>query len=351
MRKNFNIPSPKSQSPKKEPPPKARRPVLNPDASPHANRLARAPRFPEIFEEDEDAPEDNRCQSPTPVTRRKKPRSTSSASQPHVLARPSSSPPPFLQAPIVATIQVDIDESLLKQNKKRISRRQSGLITVGSGNSSSGSTGSSTKSRTTSPPPRAPSPAFGSPLRRDAGLAEEEEEYAAVHGHRRVDVDEDIELERASSRGKKKRTLAQAQAEEAPAPAEGGREREKRQIREDLEVTAQRLQDVTNAFGTTRASLPPLDTNVFGICLPANPRWISFADWSTVQNKTANDRQRTLTRTCLRPHSHTARPDRRLSTPGTTTGIASHFPTHRSLSSPPPILLPGAADAEASMTR
>ena len=266
MRKNFNIPSPKSQSPKKEPSPKARRPMLNPDASPHANRLARPPRFPEICEEDEDAPEDNRCQSPTPVTtRRKKPRSTSTSSQPHVLARPSPPPPSFQQAPIVATIQVDIDESLLKQNKKRISRRQSGLITVGSGNSSSGSTtSSSTKSRTTSPPPRTPSPAFGSPLRRSAELAEEEEEYAAAHGHRRVDVDEDVELERASNRGKKKRTLAQAQAEEAPA--EGGREREKRRIREDFEVAAQRLQDVTNAFGA-RSSLPPLDTNVFGIYL------------------------------------------------------------------------------------
>jgi hypothetical protein len=328
MRKNFNIPSPKSQSPKKEPPPKARRPVLNPDASPHANRLARAPRFPEIFEEDEDAPEDNRCQSPTPVTRRKKPRSTSSASQPHVLARPSSSPPPFLQAPIVATIQVDIDESLLKQNKKRISRRQSGLITVGSGNSSSGSTGSSTKSRTTSPPPRAPSPAFGSPLRRDAGLAEEEEEYAAVHGHRRVDVDEDIELERASSRGKKKRTLAQAQAEEAPAPAEGGREREKRRIREDFEVTAQRLQDVTNAFGTTRASLPPLDTNVF-----EQDRQRSPTDTDSDMPSSA------LTYSSTRPPS---------STPGTTPA-SSHLPTPR-LSSPPPIPLPGAADAEASIT-
>ena len=48
---------------------------------------------------------------PTPVTRREKPRSTStSASQPHVLAR--SSPPPLilLQAPIVAIIQVDIDD-------------------------------------------------------------------------------------------------------------------------------------------------------------------------------------------------------------------------------------------------
>ena len=263
MRRNFNIPSPKSQSPKKEPAPKARRPTLNPDASPHANRLARPPRFPEICEEDEagsDALEDDRCQSPTPISRRKKPRSTSSSSHPHVLARPSSPPPPILPPPIVATIQVDIDESFLKQTKKRMSRRQSGLISVtGSGNSSSGS--SSPRGRTTSPPPRAPSPAFGSPLRREAGLAEEEEEYAVVHGQRPVDADEEVTLERASSRRKKKRTLAQAQAEEAPA--EGGREREKRRLREDFEVAAQRLQDVTNGFGT-RASLPPLDTNVFG---------------------------------------------------------------------------------------
>ncbi|KAH8985000.1 hypothetical protein EDB86DRAFT_3084102, partial [Lactarius hatsudake] len=244
MRRNFNIPSPKSQSPKKEPPPRARRPMLDPGASPHANRLARPPRFPEIFEEDEagsDAPEEDRPQSPTPVTRRKKPRSTSSSSHPHLLlARPSSPTPPALPPPIVATIQ-------------------SGLISVpntaGSGNSSSGS--SSSKGRPASPPPRAPSPAFGSPLRRDAGLAEEEEEYAAVHGHRPIDADDEVALERASSRGKKKRTLAQAQAEEAPA--EGGPEREKRRLREDFEVTAQRLQDVTNAFGT-RASLPPLDT-------------------------------------------------------------------------------------------
>ena len=210
MRKNFNIPSLKSQSPK-EPSPKARRPVLNPNASPHTNRLACPPRFTEIFEEDEarsDASEDDRCQSPTPVTRRKKPRSTPSVSHPtHVLARQSSPPPQLLQAPIVATIQVDIDESLLKLNKKRISRRQSGLINVtnavGSGHSSSGST-SSSKSRTTSPPPQAPSPAFGSPLRRDAGLAEAEEEYAAVHGHQRADGDEDIDLERASGKGKKR---------------------------------------------------------------------------------------------------------------------------------------------------
>ncbi|KAH9053746.1 hypothetical protein EDB87DRAFT_1780383 [Lactarius vividus] len=327
MRRNFNIPSPKSQSPKKEPPPRARRPILDQGASPHANRLARPPRFPEIFEEDEagsDALEEDRPQSPTPVTRRKKPRSASSTSHPHLLVRPSSPTPPTLPSPIVATIQVDINESLLKQTKKRISRRQSGLISVpntaGSGNSSSGS--SSSKGRPASPPPRPPSPAFGSPLRRDAGLAEEEEEYAAIHGHRPVDADDDVALERASSRGKKKRTLAQAQAEEAPA--EGGPEREKRRLREDFEVTAQRLQDVTNAFGT-RASLPPLDTNV------------SDQDRQrTLQDTDSDMPSSALTYSSTRPPS---------STPGTTPA-PSHLPTPRN-SSPPPIPLP-AADAEGS---
>jgi hypothetical protein len=91
----------------------------------------------------------------------------------------------------------------------------------------------------------------------------------AIHGHRPVDADEEVALERATSRGRKKRTLMQAQSEEAPA--EGGREREKHRPREDLEVATQRLQDVTNAFGT-RASLPPLDTNAFGIYLLGNLR-------------------------------------------------------------------------------
>ena len=73
MYKNFNVPSPK------EPAPKARHPMVNQDASPHANRLARPSRFPKLFEEDERALEGNRCQSPTLVTPLKTPRSTLSA--------------------------------------------------------------------------------------------------------------------------------------------------------------------------------------------------------------------------------------------------------------------------------
>ena len=61
--------TPNFRSLKNDPAPKAGHPVLNQDASPHANWLARLPRFPEIFQEDEDSLEDNCCQSPTPVTR------------------------------------------------------------------------------------------------------------------------------------------------------------------------------------------------------------------------------------------------------------------------------------------
>jgi hypothetical protein len=278
MRKNFNIPSPKSPSPKKDTLPKARRPVLNPGASPHANRLARPPRVPEIFEEDEagsDAPAEDGSQSPTPVMRRKKSRSTSSSSRASAPALTVS--PPTIPPPIVATIQVDINESLLKQGKKRISRRQSGLINVTSSSSSvsSSSASSSSKGRGASPSLRPPSPAFGSPLRRDAALAEEEEEYEVILGQRPTNANEVSYLERATSKGKKKRTLTQAQADEVVV--EDDREREKRRLRDDPEIAGQRLQDVTNAFGS-RISLPPLDTNVSGMA-PSVSNPVLFIFW------------------------------------------------------------------------
>ena len=168
--------------------------MLNPDASLHADRLGRPPHFPEIFEE-----HDNHCQSPTLVnSRRKKLRSTSTpASYPTCWHAPRSP----LTPPYRLRSWQPSDASLLKQNKKRISRS---LIIIGSGNSGSGhTTSSSTKSRTTSPPPRAHSPVFGSPLRRSAGLAKEEEEYRAVHGHWLEDADECVELERATRKGRR----------------------------------------------------------------------------------------------------------------------------------------------------
>ena len=263
--------------------------MLNPSASPHANRLARPPRVPEIFEEDE-AGSDDGSQSPTPLMCRKKSRSTSSSS-----LAPAPAPtvsPPTLSAPIVATIQVDINESLLKQGKKRISRRQSGLINVtsSSGSVSSSSASSSSKGRGTSPL-RPPSPAFGSPLRRDAALAEEEEEYEAIPGQRTTNANEEY-LERATSKGKKKRTLTQAQANEVVV--EDCCEREKRSLRDDPEIAGQRLQDVTNAFGS-RVSLPPLDTNISGMAFSvSNP--VLFMCW---QIRIVTEVRQILTQTCL----------------------------------------------------
>jgi hypothetical protein len=143
--------------------------VLNSDASPRANQLVRPPRFLEISEEDEvgsDALEDNRCESPTPVTRRKKLRSTSSASQPHVLLRPSSPPPPVPHAPILSTIPVNIDE-----DRRAIDKQTRNGYRGGSGNPSAGSS-SSTSRRAT--PFASTYPRVWLAIRRNAGVAEEE---------------------------------------------------------------------------------------------------------------------------------------------------------------------------------
>ena len=109
---------------KNVPVPKARRLVLN-TVSGRLTKCQLADtttRFPEIFEEDEVGMEVNPCQSQTPVTRRKTLCSiyvaTTRAGTPLSL---------FLQA---LAVQVDIDKSLLKQKKKRISRLQTGPITA-----------------------------------------------------------------------------------------------------------------------------------------------------------------------------------------------------------------------------
>jgi hypothetical protein len=311
--------------------------VLNPGASPHANRLARPPRVPEIFEEDEgesDALGEDRSQSPTPVMRHKKSRSTSSSSRASSSRTPAPAltvSPPTLPPPIVATIQVDINESLLKHGKKRISRRQSGLINVTSpgGSVSSSSASSSSKSRRASPPLRPPSPAFGSPLRRDAALAEEEEECEATLGQRLTNANEEPYLERTTSKGQRKRTLTQVQVEQVVV--EDDREREKRRLQDDTEIVGQRLQDVTNAFGS-HISLPPLDTNVSGMA--------PFGFKSGVIYFLADqDHHRTPDTDSDMPSSALTSSTRPLlSTPGTTPA-PSHLPTPRN-SSPPPIPIP-----------
>ncbi|THH21487.1 hypothetical protein EW146_g98 [Bondarzewia mesenterica] len=269
IRKNFSIPSGKPPSPSKQtqlPKAPARKPVLDPEASPHVNRLARAPNFPQILEEDEtvsDADDLESESSPSPLTRRKKSHSSSSSSR-----LPLSSVPSTLSPPTITTIHVNLEQQLLQAGKKKISRRQSGLLTVNT-TPGAGSSRYSSSSRSEASSPRPPSPAFGSPARREAGIAEEEEEIAAISGHIEITPEEvEEELERAARRERKRKTKSR---EVESLETERTRDKEKRKIREEeesggshiTEGSKWRLQDVTNSPGS-RTSLPPLDTHVSG---------------------------------------------------------------------------------------
>ncbi|GBE82871.1 hypothetical protein SCP_0412580 [Sparassis crispa] len=181
IRKSFSIPHSRSSSEESQPPAptavRAKRPVVNPNASPAPNRLARPPTFPGITEDDEtnlsspgepDADVEEELEaSPTPVKRRKTKPHTSDSRLP-VPTRVASPPP---------VPEIDFSEQLNKVGKRKPTRRQSGLLS-----SVSITTVTSGGISTEIMPPRPPSPAFGSPFRREVGLAEEEEELAAVNG-------------------------------------------------------------------------------------------------------------------------------------------------------------------------
>ena len=234
---NIPMPPPKPKSPSRSPP-KVRRPDLA--LSPHATRLARPPDFSQIAEEDEGMDGDA---SPTPSPlfhRRRKStgRSSGSSSSSGPLtsaSRVSSTQPlaPLLPAPqIVTSIHVDIDDALLAPStRKRIARRQSGLI----------GTPAPVSSLT---PPRPPSPAFGSPLRRAAGLAEEEEENR-MQDRDMPDAEDDVEeqLARAAAAKKEKRRRLKALAVNAgdtEGESERDRDRERKERDRDREKEKER---------------------------------------------------------------------------------------------------------------
>ncbi|KAG6916416.1 hypothetical protein DXG01_006944 [Tephrocybe rancida] len=247
LRQSFNIPS-MPPLPPSPPQPRARRPpsTLNtdPNSSPQGNRISRMPNIPGIHEEDEPSPltsDQEPDKPPSPVLRKTKPKPRLSASR---LPLPSrvASPPPVPPHPNGV-----FEYELIPTSKPRkTSRRQSGLLGV------------SSEALTV---PRAPSPAFGSPIRRAAGLAEEEEEMAAVTGQL-VDMEEDVDMEpkpppkkeRRKSRPKEREpTDEQEMAPEGSKPRE--RKRKERAEGEPDGGGKPRLQDVTNS----RAALTSID--------------------------------------------------------------------------------------------
>lgn len=248
LRQSFGI-SPGHVSPSKDPnpPPRARRPLVDPNSL-QMPKLSRAPNVPGIYEEEEIAssPEEDEEEAehvPSPTIRRKA-RSRLAASRLPLPAR-ASSPPPLPTPPQAA-------EEPGSSSKRRAVRRENEPLNINA------VVGDRVM------PPRASSPAFGSPARREAGLAEDDEEQAVVRKSRsRIPIhNDDLDYIPTAKKEKEKMKMKQAErdlpSEEGDAVASSRVRERKRRRHEDSG-----LKDVTNS-PRSRAMLPPIDTNTSG---------------------------------------------------------------------------------------
>ncbi|KAF8802998.1 hypothetical protein BYT27DRAFT_6747755 [Phlegmacium glaucopus] len=251
LRASYNI-THVVDTPPTPPSPRARRPILNINTgptSPPFNRIARPPNIPGIYEDEEPSPsssEENPKQ-PTPPRKKSKSKPRLSASKLPLPTR-DSSPIPFTSQPPVP-VPYNVEPSVISDSSKRKpSRRQSGLLTV------------NTEALSV---PRSGSPAFGSPSRLEAGLAAEEEEFAAAIGMREVEILEPAVEEETVVKKEKRKGKAKEQREsesEKDGTAETAvRSIEKKRPREDGSESAKfKQKDVS----VPRSALQPIDNNV-----------------------------------------------------------------------------------------
>ncbi|KAH9939444.1 hypothetical protein B0H21DRAFT_780615 [Amylocystis lapponica] len=246
IRKSFNPRSPARALPR------AKRPVINPDASPPYTRLARAPTVPGITEDDEE-----HASSPgSPDAADAEEDDTSPPAQ-----HPEEAPHKAAHVRPVAPTRARPAEPAPPPIRKP-TRRQSGLL-------------SSVSITTVTPggvstelvPPRPPSPAFGSPLRRSVGLEEQEEEQAAARGDLeeqtvvRGDLEEQ-EVEAILQAAAKRERKEKKRERERDGGTDSVRVREReerRRAREQEEPRAaeggkSRLKDVTNSHSPPEAA-------------------------------------------------------------------------------------------------
>ncbi|KAI6119683.1 hypothetical protein EV401DRAFT_2209434 [Pisolithus croceorrhizus] len=254
LRQSFVTASDPSPNLAFKPVPKARRPVSDPHASPIMPRLSRAPNIPGITEDDELVSGEDEEMKENPVTAPSK--SYRSARDWEIVSSlpvdaHRNSPPP----PPPSPLHVNFMEKEASFRPK--GGRRSGLLSVNT------NVGTSVQSERPEGliPPRAASPAFGSPIRRQAGLAEDDEERQAERvldqGLILVDDNDTVSKPRKEKREKKSR---QAERELTPDDTDGGpssRTKEKKRRRED---GLSGLKDVTNS-PRSRDTLPPLDVD------------------------------------------------------------------------------------------
>ncbi|KAG1900082.1 uncharacterized protein F5891DRAFT_1035981 [Suillus fuscotomentosus] len=244
LRQSFGI-APGVASPAKEKPAsRARRPLIDPNASPQMPKLSRAPNVPGIYEDEEltsspQGDEEEAEHIPSPTIRRKT-KSRLAASRLPLPARVSSPPP--LPTPPQAPA-----EERGSSNKRRTGRREGGFLSV-----------STDGDRIILP--RAASPAFGSPARREAGLAEDDEEQEAVRKSGPPPTqDDDLDYVLPAKKEKEKKTKQverELPSEEGEATTSSRVQERKRRRREEYSG----LKDVTNS-PRSRAMLPLLNIN------------------------------------------------------------------------------------------
>lgn len=174
----------------------------------------------------------------TPQPKNSKIKSKLSASK---LPLPACGSSPTPTTGEVDTQRVDLSAPNALTKPRKTIRRQSGLLKV-----------------TTESPavPRSGSPAFGFPIRLEAGLAEEEEEMAAVHHEIEVVVEAQEDPVNADKKGKEKdkrkgksKERRESESEEAP--------REKKRPRDTEDSSGVTVK----AKSGLRAALQPIDSN------------------------------------------------------------------------------------------
>jgi len=176
----------------------------------------------------------------TPQPKKSKFKSKLSASKlPLPACGSSPTPPPTTGEAGTQLVDLSAPNALTKPRKTI--RRQSGLLKV------------TTESLAV---PRSGSPAFGSPIRLEAGLAEEEEEMAAMHHEIEVVVEAQEDPVNTDKKGKEKdkrkgksKERRESESEEAP--------REKKRPRDTEDSSGVTVK----AKSGLRAALQPIDSN------------------------------------------------------------------------------------------
>ena len=121
--------------------------------------------------------------------------------------------------------------------------------------------------------PRSGSPAFGSPIRLEAGRAEEAEEFAFTHGELEVDiVDQENDSERVLKKEKRKGKAKEQRESESERDVSSDpkpRPREKKKQRDETDdLEGIKPKSTKETAAAPRSALQPIDSNGLSPCVP-----------------------------------------------------------------------------------